>query len=56
MDATLRKYREASLYGADGVVLVRKSWPTPPRLRDKEASRLLFTSRSQPSSAEEGKV
>ena len=55
MDATSRKYREATFCGADGVVLVRKSWPAPPRLRDKEAARLFLTSRSHPSSAEEGK-
>jgi hypothetical protein len=55
VDATSRKYREATFCGADGVVLVRKSLPTPPRLRDKEAARLFLTSRSHPSSAEEGK-
>jgi hypothetical protein len=49
------KYREATFCGADGVVLVRKSWPTPPRLRGKDASQLFLTSRSHPSSAEEGK-
>jgi spermidine synthase len=55
VDATSRKYREATFCGADGVVLVRKSWPTPPRLRVKEASQLFLASRSHPSSAEEGK-
>ena len=50
----IKKISRSHSCGADGVVLVRKSWPTPPRLRDKEASQLFLTSRSHPSSAEEG--
>jgi hypothetical protein len=45
--ATSRKYRGATFCGADGVVLVRKSWPTPPRLRGKEAAQLFLTSRDE---------
>jgi hypothetical protein len=42
-----KENREATADGADGVVLVKKSnssWPTPPRLREKEASQLFLTS------------
>jgi len=38
--ATLIKNREATLFGADGVVLVKKSWRAPRSAR----SRLLRTS------------
>ena len=51
----IKKISRSDFSGADGVVLVRKSWTTPPRLRGEEASQLFLTSRSHPSSAEEGK-
>src|SRR5688572_5296162 len=43
-----KKRSRSHLTGADGVVLVKKSWPTPPRLRDMVASQLLLDRASTP--------
>ena len=44
----INKKSRSDLIGADGVVLVKKSWPAPPRLRDMVASQLLLDRASTP--------